>query len=68
MSTDAIPGGERVQFTFPEAFEDGGDLIIELRAFAAGPRGGRAEQINIPMEYWNGILPKLAERGGTQNG
>jgi hypothetical protein len=56
-------GGGSVRFTIPNAFDDGeDDLIIEMTAYVAGPRGGRGEQLTLPAEYWAGILPKLAER------
>lgn len=63
MSVDVIPGQSSVQFRIQEAFEDGDDLIIELKAFVAGPRGGRGQQMDLPKDWWNGILPKLAARG-----
>ena len=67
MSHDATPGRSAVRFTIPDAFADnsGDDLVIEMRAFVGGPRGGKGQELSLPADYWTGILKKLAQKGIT---
>lgn len=59
-STEATRGTSALRFTIPEAFEDGGGMIIECRAYEMGSRGGAGEPLKLKREYWKGLLPKLA--------
>lgn len=58
---DAVPGRSALRFTIPEAFVDGGGLIVECRAFAMGPRGEAGDELKLTPEYWRGLLAKLAQ-------
>lgn len=59
---EAPRGRQSLRFSIPEAFEDGGGLIIECRAFEMGSRGGCGEEVKLSREYWQGLLPKLAAK------
>lgn len=56
----AVPGNSSVQFVLP-AFKDGSNLIIEMKAFMEGPRGGKSTQMDLSDEYWTGLIEKLAK-------
>lgn len=59
---DAIRGRSALRFTIPDAFEGGGGMIVECRAFEMGPRGGVGDELQLPDEYWKALLPKLASQ------
>jgi hypothetical protein len=61
---DAERGRSALRFSIPEAFKDGGGLIIECRAFEMGPRGGAGEELKLSKQYWMGLLKRLAETDG----
>lgn len=45
-----------------EPFVDSTDaVIIEVRAYEEGPRGGAGEPVGFPPEYWKGLIGKLPE-------
>jgi hypothetical protein len=59
---EATPGPGAMRFSIPGAYEDGGGLIVEVRAYEMGPRGGAGQEVRLTREYWRGLLPKLATK------
>jgi hypothetical protein len=51
----------RVRFRL-EPFADSDEgVIIEMRAFEEGPRGGCGREIGFPESYWRGLVSRLGE-------
>ena len=45
-----------------EPFTDSDEgVIIEVRAYEEGPRGGAGEPIGFPENYWRGLIDRLTE-------
>lgn len=59
QSTTERPNHLRVRVE-PFAGSDEG-VVIEIRAFEEGPRGGLGREIGFPDDYWRGLVRVVAD-------